>query len=86
MRHTLTEKLFVRRRFSNTGYIFMIVFHLKSYGLQCCAWPTDGPGFEPWPQPPLRNVCKYVDQKGSAAMLTSTQSATVTPEVNLRIT
>ena len=31
-------------------------------------------------------MCKYVDQKGSAAMLTSIQSAGVTPEVNLRIT
>ena len=32
-----------------------------------------------------RYICKYVDQKGSAAMLTSIQSAGVTPEVNLRI-
>ena len=32
------------------------------------------------------HVCRYVDQKGSAAMLTSIQSAGVTPEVNLRIT
>ena len=31
-------------------------------------------------------ICKYVDQKGSAAMLTSMQLAGVTPEVNLRIT
>ena len=31
-----------------------------------------------------RHVCRYVDQKGSAAMLTSIQSAGVTPEVNLR--
>ena len=32
------------------------------------------------------HVCKYVDQKGSAAMLTSTQSAGVTLEVNVRTT
>ena len=31
-----------------------------------------------------RHVCRYVDQKGSAAMLTSIQSAGVTPEGNLR--
>ena len=30
------------------------------------------------------HVCRYVDQKGSAAMLTSKQSAGVAPEVNLR--
>ena len=33
-----------------------------------------------------RHVCKYVDQKGSAAMLTFIQSAGVTSEVNLSIT
>ena len=32
------------------------------------------------------NPHRYVDQKGSAAMLTSIQSAGVTPEVNLGIT
>ena len=31
------------------------------------------------------HVCKYVDQKSSASMLTSIQSVGVTPEVNLRI-
>ena len=31
-----------------------------------------------------RHVCRYVDQKGLAAMLTSIQLAGVTPEVNLR--
>ena len=31
-----------------------------------------------------RHVCRYVDQKGLAAMLTSIQSAGVIPEVNLR--
>ena len=34
----------------------------------------------------LWHVCSYVDRKGSAAMLTSTQSAGVAPQVNLRIT
>ena len=32
------------------------------------------------------HVCRYVDQKASAAMLASIQSAGVAPEVNLRIT
>ena len=40
--------------------------------------------------PTSTNTCghiyKYVDRKGSAAMLTSFRSANVTPEVNLRIT
>ena len=31
-------------------------------------------------------ICKYIDQKGLVAILTSIQSAGVTPEVNLRIT
>ena len=31
-------------------------------------------------------ICKYMDWKGSAAMVASVQSAGVTPEVNLRIT
>ena len=31
-----------------------------------------------------RHVCRYMDRKGSAAMLTSILSAGVTPEVNLR--
>ena len=33
-----------------------------------------------------RHGCKYTDQKGSDAMLTSIQTAGVAPEVNLRIT
>ena len=36
--------------------------------------------------PMLVDHCKYVDQKGLAAILTSPQSAGVTPEENLRIT
>ena len=32
------------------------------------------------------HIYKYVDRRGSAAMLTSIQSTGVTPEVNLRIT
>ena len=31
-------------------------------------------------------ICKYMDRNGLSAMLTSTQSAGVSPEVNLRIT
>ena len=31
-------------------------------------------------------ICNYMDEKGSTAMLTSLQSATVVPLVNLRIT
>ena len=45
----------------------------------------DGHGFKPQTSTnACRHVCRYVDQKGSAAMLTSIQSAGVTPEVNLR--
>ena len=60
-------------------------------GLQHCATcGTDGRGFNP-PPPPQTNacghiICKYVDRKGSAAMVASVQSAGVAPEVNLRIT
>ena len=54
-------------------------------GLQCRACGTDGRGFEPQTSTNARrHVCRYVDQKGSAAMLTSIQSAGVVPEVNLR--
>ena len=42
-------------------------------------------GFEPQTSTnACGHVCRYVDQKGSVAMLTSIQSAGVTPEVNLR--
>ena len=58
-----------------------------SNGTQHCAHCTDGHGFESLTS---TNACghvyKYVDQKGSAAMLTSIQSAGVTSEVNLKIT
>ena len=58
-----------------------------SSGIQCCARSTDGLGFDPQTS---TNACghvwKYVDQKGWAVVLTSKQSAGVTPEVNLRIT
>ena len=57
--------------------------------MQCCANYIDGHGFEPQPKfftNACEHICKYVDQKGSAAMLTSLRSAGVTPEVNLRIT
>ena len=56
-------------------------------GVQRRACGTDGSGFEPRTTTNAsRHVCKYVDQKGLAAMLTSIQSAGVTPEVNLIIT
>ena len=56
-------------------------------GLQCRACGTDGRGFEPKISTNARGyVHRYVDQKGLASILTSTQSAGVTPEVNLRIT
>ena len=32
----------------------------------------------------LDTVCKYVDQKGSTAMLAAQRSAGVAPEVNMR--
>ena len=45
----------------------------------------DGRRFMPWTSTnACRHVCRYVDQKGSAVMLTFIQSAGVAPEVNLR--
>ena len=56
-------------------------------GIQRCACGMDGHGFEPQTSTnACGHICQYVAQKGSAAMLTSIQSAGVTPEVNLRIT
>ena len=52
--------------------------------MQRCASCTDGCGFKPWPGPPSMLV--DMDQKGSAAILTSFLSAGVTSEVNLRTT
>ena len=56
-------------------------------GLQCCAaCGTDGHGFEPRTSTnACGHVCKYVDRKGLAVMLTPIQLTGVTPEVNLRI-
>ena len=55
---------------------------LKTVGIQ---GDTDSRGFEPQnPTNAHRHVCRYVDQKGLAAMQTSIQSAGVAPEVNLR--
>ena len=54
-------------------------------GLQCRACGTDGHGFEPQTSTnACGHVCRYMDRKGSAAMLTSIQSVGVAPEVNLR--
>ena len=51
------------------------------------ACSTEGHGFNPKTSTnACRHVYWYVDQKGLAVMLTSFQSAGVTPDVNLRIT
>ena len=57
-------------------------------GIQRCVRRTNGRGFEPWPKPPPMLVDTYASTwiKKGLAMLTSTQSAGVTPEVNVRIT
>ena len=55
------------------------------YSAMLAACSTDSRGFEPRTSTnACRHVCKYVDQKGSAAILTSIQSAGVAPEANLR--
>ena len=52
-----------------------------------CKLIHTGREFEAWTSTnACRHVCEYMDQKGSAAMLTSIQTAGVAPEVNLRIT
>ena len=44
---------------------------------------TDGHGFKPQTSTDAcGHICRYVDQKGFAAMLTSIQSAGVAPEIN----
>ena len=55
-----------------------------AYSALLAVCDTDSHGFEPPTSTnACRHICRYVDQKGSAAMLTSIQSAGVTPEVNL---
>ena len=55
-------------------------------GTQRCARREDGRGFEPKTSINACGlICKYVGQKGLAAMLTSVLSAGVTPEMNLGI-
>ena len=57
------------------------------YSAVLAVYGTDSHGFEPQTSTnACRHNCRYVDQKGSAAMLTSIQSAGVIPEVNLRMT
>ena len=57
------------------------------YSALLAACSTDGHSFKPQTSTnTCRHICRYVNQKGSAAMLTSIQSAGVTPEVDLRIT
>ena len=53
------------------------------YSAVLVAWTVVGssPGLDRTSTDACGLVCKYVDQKGSAAMLTSIQSAGVTPEV-----
>ena len=59
--------------------------HVYRAVLTACG--TDGCEFEPQTSTnACVHVCKYVDKKGLAAMLTSIQTAGVAPEVNLRIT
>ena len=54
-------------------------------GLQRRACSMDGCRFELQTSTnACRHICRYMDRKGSAAMLTSIQSAGVIPEVNLR--
>ena len=54
-------------------------------GLQHRTCGMDGSGFEPQTSTnACVHICRYVDQKGLAAMLSSIQSAGVAPEVNLR--
>ena len=56
-------------------------------GIQRCACRTNSHRFEPLTSTnACRHDCKCREQKGSAAMLTSIQSAGVTPEVNLNTT
>ena len=60
---------------------------VKWYTVLCSPLITTDPVFEPQTSTnTCGHICKYVDQKGSATMLTSVQSVGVTPEVNLRIT
>ena len=57
------------------------------YSAMLAACGTDGQGFKPQNSTnTCEHVCRYMDQKGLAAMLAPIQSAAVTPEVNLRIT
>ena len=64
----------------------MILFYFTPGHIKMlAACGTDGRGFEPRTSTnACGHICRYVDQKGSAAMLTSIQSAGVAPEVNLR--
>ena len=65
-----------------------IVMMSGGYGQKNCThkW-SDGHGFRPQTSTNAHgHICKYVDHKGSAAILTSIQSTGVAPELNLRIT
>ena len=57
------------------------------YSVVLAVCGTDCHWFEPQTSTSAcRHICRFVDQNGSAAMLTSIESTGVTPEVNLRIT
>ena len=56
------------------------------YNTVLVVWGKDSHRFEPQTSTnACRHVCKYMDQKGPTAMLTSIQSAGVTTKVNLLI-
>ena len=58
-----------------------------AYSVVLAACGMDGHGFELQTSTnAYGHVCKYMDQNGLATMLTSIQSAGVTPEVNPRVT
>ena len=86
----MSEK--IKQTKSSLGLGYMQVIEKKqmvepewSSGLQRRACGMDGCRFEPQTSTnACRHVCRYVVWKGSAAMLTSIQSAGVAPEVNLR--
>ena len=57
------------------------------YSAMLAACGTDGCGFQTQTSTnACGHICRYVDQKGLAAMLTSIQSAGIAIEVGLRIT
>ena len=71
--------------------LFFLIVNMRSVLKWIVTWQrlvvcgTDSRGFDPWTSTnACRHVCRCVDQKGLATMLTSIESAGITPEVNLR--